>query len=399
MKRKIFITPIIFLLLICLFSCKAPIRFLLKRTALHNVVATMKDSQTEKAEEALSNTPQGSWVNHYYNRGIYEKDGYTYRQFRDGLYRRQEGTDIWELLCEVPIHVGRGLTAYGNRMYFTCYQVANDIQGSGWNNSVFYLDLNTMEYGELLSTESLASTVVVYESCLCFQYLVEGYMRYDGYLLDESGEVLEKLDAESEDFLCYEQNQYNIAEYETISPSSHVNVFVNPYEVVSTMKSEVIPIPYCASVLNGKTVFQQQNDESSFHYFLRDLKTGEESLLFDASAILFITDDGILYFATAGNMVKYYSFADHTSQEVVLPEFEETHNLHIDSYLTYDEQAFYFYDYGEDSGIPRILRLSYNDWSLDVVAEGEILSETEDYRVNQVDGEYFYHWDQMYPVP
>lgn len=399
MKRKIFITPIIFLLLICLFSCKAPNWFSLRGTAFHNLFDSMEDIQAKKAEEVLANTPPRSWVNHYYNRGIYEKDGYTYRQFRDGLYRRQEGTDTWELLCQVPIHTGRGLTAYGDRMYFTCYQAVNDIQGSGWNNSVFYLDLNTMEYGELLSTESLASTVVVYEGCLYFQYLVEGYMQYDGYLLDESGEVLEKLDAESEDFLCYEQNQYNIAEYETTSPSNHANIFVNPYEVVSTMKSEVIPIPYCASVLNGKTVLQQQNDESSFHYFLRDLKTGEESLLFDASSILFITDDGILYFATAGNMVKYYSFADHTSREVVLPEFEETHNLHIDSYLTYDEQAFYFYDYGEDSGIPRILRLSYNDWSLEVVAEGEVLSETEDYRVNQTDDEYFYHGDQMYPVP
>lgn len=398
MKRKIFITPIIFLLLICLFSCKAPSRFSLRGTALHNIFAAVKDSQVEK-EETLANTPPGSWVNHYYNRGIYEKDSYTYRQFRDGLYRREKGTDTWELLCQVPIHTGRGLTAYGDRMYFTCYQAANDIQGSGWNNSVFYLDLNTMEYGEFLSTKSLASTVVVYEGCLYFLYLVEGYMQYDGYLLDESGEVLEKLDAESEDFLCYEQNQYNIAEYETISPPSHANIFVNPYEVVSTMKSEVIPIPYCASVLNGKTVLQQQNDESSFHYFLRDLKTGEENLLFDASSILFITNDGILYFADTGNTVMYYSFADHTSQKVVLPEFEEPHNLHIDSYLTYDEKAFYFYDYGESSGMPRILRLSYNDWSLDVVAESEVLSETEDYRVNQTDEEYFYHGDQMYPVP
>ena len=397
MKGKAFLILIIFL--IALSSCKSEHKRLLKSTALLNFPDTVEYIPSVEEANVLEAAETICWVNHYYNRGIYEKDGYTYRQFRDGLYRRQEGTDIWELLCEVPIHTGRGLTAYKSKMYFTCYQAAKDVQGSGWNNSVFYLDLDTMEYGELLSTESLASTVVVYDSCLYFQYLKEGYMQYDGYLLDESGEVLEKLDAESEDFLCYEQNQYNIAEYETISPSSHVNVFVNPYEVVSTMKSEVIPIPYCASVLNGKTVFQQQNDESSFHYFLRDLKTVEDSLLFDASAILFLSDDGILYFATAGNMVKYYSFADHTSQEVVLPEFEETHNLHIDSYLTYDEQAFYFYDYGEDSGIPRILRLSYNDWSLDVVAEGEILSETEDYRVNQVDGEYFYHGDQMYPEP
>lgn len=120
---------------------------------------------------------------------------------------------------------------------------------------------------------------------------------------------------------------------------------------------------------------------------------------FYSPSILFITDDGILYSAATGNMIRYYSFADNISHEVALPKFEETHSLHIDSYLTYDEKAFYFYDYGEISGISRILQLSYNDWSLDVVAEGKILSETEDYRVNQTDDEYFYQGDQMYPVP
>lgn len=72
-------------------------------------------------------------------------------------------------------------------MYFTCYQAAKNVQGSGWNNSVFYLDLDTMEYGKLFSTELLVSTVVVYDGCLYFQYLKESYMQYDGYLLNKIG--------------------------------------------------------------------------------------------------------------------------------------------------------------------------------------------------------------------
>ena len=42
-----------------------------------------------------------SWINHYYNRGIYYMDGYTYRQFPDGLYRRKKGTENWELLRRI----------------------------------------------------------------------------------------------------------------------------------------------------------------------------------------------------------------------------------------------------------------------------------------------------------
>lgn len=397
LKRKVFLIPIIFL--IALSSCKSNSKMSLKNTALSNLPDSVEYIPSVEETNVLEAVEPSSWVNHYYNRGIYEKDGYTYRQFRDGLYRRQEGTDIWELLCEVPIHTGRGLTAYKSKIYFTCYQAAKDVQGSGWNNSVFYLDPDTMEYGELLSTESLASTVVVYDNCLYFQYLKEGYMQYDGYLLDESGEILEKLDAESEDFLCYEQNQYNIAEYETMSTSNHANIFVNPFEIVSTAKSEVIPIPYCASVLNGKVILRQHNDESSFHYFVRDLKTGEDSFLFDARNIFFITNDGILYSADTGNKVMYYSFTDNTSHETVLREFEEADNLSMDSCLTYDEKAFYFYDYGTYSGFPRIIRVSRTDWSYEIVAEGEMLAEAEDYRVNQVDEEYFYHGSQAYLVP
>ena len=38
------------------------------------------------------------------------------------------------------------------------------------------------------------------------------------------------------------------------------------------------------------------------------------------------------------------------------------------------------------------------DWSIDIVAEGEVLRETEYGTINQVDDEYFYHGDQMYPL-
>jgi len=251
-----------------------------------------------------------SWVNHYYNRGIYEKDGYTYRQFPGGIFRRKAGFSEWEQLCEIPISVGRGLTAYGDRLYFTCYQEEADEEGSGWNNSVFYLDLNTGEAGELLTAGPLASTVVVYDGCLYVEHLEEGYMLYDGWRLDENGEIREKLDNESENFICYEQNLYNLAEYEMMRTyGQNEGAGNHPGEIVRKAKHGVISIPYCAAMLGGKAVLQQQNDESTSHFYLRDLNTGEDTFLFDAADVLFVLQDGI-YYVTDSSMLMYYSFAE-----------------------------------------------------------------------------------------
>ena len=76
-----------------------------------------RKTEAEKVEEAVKTVEapenqekeEESWINHYYNRGIYFKDGYTYRQFADGLYRRGTGSDEWELLFENPMNYGRGL--------------------------------------------------------------------------------------------------------------------------------------------------------------------------------------------------------------------------------------------------------------------------------------------------
>lgn len=224
-------------------------------------------------------------------------------------------------------------------------------------------------------------------------------MQYSGYQLDEDGDIKEKLDAESEDFLCYEQNQYNIAEGEVIGASHNRNTFIDPYEVVSQTKSEIISLPYCASMLNDKVVLRQRNNESSCRYFLRDLEKGEDTFLFDAESILFIIPDGIFYFADIGDDFMYYSFADQTSLEIPLPEFWEADITYMDYCLTYNEKSLYFYYGGSSSKQPEILQLSLEDWSVETVAAGAALSETDASKVSQADEEYVYHGEQMYLIP
>lgn len=359
--------------------------------------------EPDNTEGGTDAVPEESWVNHYYNRGIYFKDGYTYRQFADGLYRRQAGTDSWELLCGITANYGPGLTCYGDRLYFTGYEEEADTQGSGWNNAVFYYDLDTGESGNLLNVGTLTGALNVYDGCLYVQSfaLDGGYMVYDGYRLNEEGEILEQLDSEAEDFLCREQNEYSIAEYELMH--GPVSGRRSSGTSIDELKEEVISTPACAAMLDGKVVLRQQKGEGGSNYFLRDLTTGEDELLFDASDILAVMKDGIYYFPSTGaeESLMYYSFADGTNRELPLPEFWQGDNrmMNPSSYITWDQEALYFFNYGSEDDAAQIVKISLSDGSVETIVEGEALMETEAYRINQVDEEYFYHGAQMYPLP
>ena len=416
-KTKYFMFGLIFLLILSVSACGKKREEQIEEENTENVSEfhtedeVIAEEGTEKGtKEEPDNTeggtdavPEESWVNHYYNRGIYFKDGYTYRQFADGLYRRQAGTDSWELLCEITTNYGPGLTCYGDRLYFTGYEEEADTQGSGWNNAVFYYDLDTGESGNLLNTGTLTGALNVYDGCLYVQSfaLDGGYMVYDGYRLNEEGEILEQLDSEAEDFLCREQNEYSIAEYELMQ--GPISGRRSSGTSINELKEEVISTPACAAMLDGKVVLRQQKGEGGSNYFLRDLTTGEDELLFDASGILAVMEDGIYYFPSAGaeESLMYYSFAEQKSREIALPDGwnrEEDVTL-APVYMTMDRDAIYSYDNWGGEGTEKIVRISLDDWSVEIIAEGEALMETEAYRINQVDEEYFYHGDQMYPLP
>ena len=310
----------------------------------HTEDEVIAEENSESAEDTSETVSEESWVNHYYNRGIYFKDGYTYRQFADGLYRRQAGTDNWELL----------------------------------------------------TVESLVGVLSVYKDCLYVQNFAAdgGYQIYDGYRLDEDGNILEKLDSDGEDFICREQNKYSLAEYQEMSgtASGRRGSDTNLKE----LKNEVIPIPACAAMLGGKAVLSQYKDESSVSIFLRDVDSGEDSFLFDAESVLLVTGEGIYYTTVYEENFKFYSFKEQKSINLGVSISIEDIPAYSSTYFTYDENAFYYYDINSDT--KRIVRISKDDWSAETIAEGDILDREAGWRINQVDEEYFYHGDQMYPV-
>ena len=305
-----------------------------------------------------------SWINHYYNRGIYYMDGYTYRQFPDGLYRRKEGSENWELLCAVSIPFGRGLTSYGSRLYFTCCQSDSDSMENRWNNSVFYYDCDTSEYGELLFSDDLIGNLEVCGQRLFIQTAEPGgAVTYHSYVLNETGKMTEE-------------------------PAP---------EMTEDSGQEVIPSPSCAKLLDGKVLLQELKDEKDKRFFLRDVDTGDEQFLFDAWDVLAITKNGIYYFADMGTTLMYYSFAETAGKEITLSGPLTAAEISTGFYdVTWSPDALYLY--GRFPDTLQILKVDPDRLSVEVIAEWDESEEGGSSMINQVDNEYFYHGDQAFPL-
>ena len=363
------------------------------------------ESGEEKEPEQSEETERLKWVNHYYNRGLYEKDGFIYRQFSDGLYRRQKGSGDWEQLCEVPINLGRGLTGYGDRLYFTCCPEDGDAQSGDADNTLFYLDLNTMESGELLSEEGAIITAAVYEDCLYIQRTGKQWVVYEGYRLNGDGEIAETLDPEENSFLCRFQNEYNRVEAAwnlALQDSEKEKLKAE----LDSMKKEVISAPACAAMLDGKILLQQEYAGGNARFFLRDVETGQEEEIFTGYMALAVMPDGICYVNRDRQTLKYYSFEEKTEEIIQRPQEWETAALYEDYNLTYDRDYLYLYDSSTvwDMNTDEVreytnavlTRTALGSWDGETVLEFEEDGRQETGRVNQTDGEYFYHGDRAF---
>lgn len=112
--------------------------------------------------------------------------------------------------------------------------------------------------------------------------------------------------------------------------------------------------------------------------------------------MLLVTGEGIYYSTVYDDNLKFYSFKEQKSIELEIAISTEDIPAYSSTYFTYDENAFYYYDINSDT--KRIVRISRDDWSEETIAEGDILDSEAGWRINQVDEEYFYHGDQMYPI-
>lgn len=321
------------------------------------------------------------WYYHYKNRSLVYKNGFTYRIFSDGIYRRPAGSSDWEPLYQGKMSGGHALEYYKDFLYFTLDREGEDPEAVFTRQTLWQLNLDTLECKKVGNMEeNYPFLFSIYDGKLYIGYSRIGALRYDVYPLDEEGMPGEKLPETSPDFLCARQNAYSLEEdtYGYRAGSS---------PEMQGMVQEVIPTPLCAAMLNGCFLTKSYRDETFSRFYLSNA-AGEDQYLFDACEILAVTPTGLYYCGdgTQSGTLYYYSFFQKESLPILYPDitFE---NFYL---LTYDRAWLYFHENG------RIMRMSRSTGAtevfLDVIPEGALLQYCA------VDPEYFYLDEVMYPL-
>ncbi len=340
----------------------------------------------EDITDAIDESDPAVWYHHYKNRYIVYENGFTYRIFSDGIYRRAAGSEDWELLYHGDMSYNHSLDYYKDYLYFTLDREGEPPDAVFVRQTLWQLNLNTLEckkIGDMI--EDLPYIFAVYDGNLYIGYTRFMALRYDVYPLDEQGMPGEKMEEASPDFLCAGQNAYSREEDKYGYSFSGRLTVMSPD--TPEMAREVIPTPLCASMLNGYYLTTRYRDELFSHFYLTN-SAGEEQPLFDACMILAVTPAGLYYFGdgTESSAMHYYSFYQKESLPLLYPE--DTYEFY--SLLTYDRAWLYI------RGDSCILRMSRSTGDIEVFLDN--LPEDTDFKHCAVDPEYFYLGEEMYPI-
>lgn len=343
----------------------------------------------EDITKALDDSDPEVWYHHYNNRSIVYKDGFTYRIFSDGIYRRAAGSTDWEPLYQGKMSGNHALEAYREFLYFTLDREGLDPNPSTKfvPQTLWQLDRNTLECKKIGDmAENTPYIFSIYEENLYIGYSLFGALRYNVYPLDAEGMPGEKMAEDSPDFICAKQNAYSLEEEAHIMQEGGGAPSDSPQ--MSDMEREVIPIPCCTAMLNGYYVTTKYYNELSAHFYLTNSATGEQQFLFDAYIILAVTPTGIFYHETAADAdpFHYYSFYQKEPHPFLKEEITYEHFR----LLTYDRAWLYFYD---DN---RIMRMSRSTGETEAFLD--VNSENLNISYCAVDPEYFYLDEEMYPL-
>lgn len=217
----------------------------------------------------------------YYNKDLLYQNGVYYRLCADGLYEKKETKTDWELSYETPATLQKTICSFNDYLYFL-------IPATGENGEEIHIPKNlcrfnpdTLEAENIMELEQKVVDFTIYEGNIYF--MVQGNLstaHYDAFQLNEQGEIGEQLPETSPDFICQYANEHHILE-ENNDPS------------IQKLKSEVLPPPDCAVMLNGCILLKEYKNEAESNFLLKNCDDNSETLLFSAANIFMITFDGI----------------------------------------------------------------------------------------------------------
>lgn len=257
----------------------------------------------------------------------------------------------WELIYETPTTLQKGIRNFGSYLYFLTPASIEDGNEINVPKSLCRFNPDTLEAENIMALDKKVVDFTIYNDTIYF--MVQGNLStayYEAYGLNEQGMIGEQLAETSPDFICQNANEYHILE-ENDDPN------------IWELKSEVLPTPNCAVMLNGFILLKENKNEAENNFFLKNCDDNSETLLFSAANIFMITFDGIYYWSEDGFSMEYYSF--RTGESISFTLFEEYVMLRP---LTFDENWLYVYNIFE----PEISRISRNTGMIESLKEYEI---------------------------
>ena len=277
--------------------------------------------------------------NHVYNDIIRCYQGDLYLAKEDGIYYLKGGQEEGELLYSNPYAVHRGMEIDGKYLYFS----GSASEEKEDTATVYRMDLETHEVVDALAqfsmeySDYLITNVSVYEGNL-YAAIGAASERY-GFVLNENGEAVSRLDQQAADYLYREYNEY--MKLELIKYNNEYEYGSEEYwELVEAQDQKylaVMDVASCKKLLGGRQVVSQYKDELLRSIYLENEDGTYEHVCDTMGFPTLVTETG-LYYPDASGEIRYADF--ETKQKVKFYGGNERELVEL-SLITYDADYIY----------------------------------------------------------
>lgn len=280
--------------------------------------------------------------NNEYNEMIRLYDGQLFIARQDGIYRLSDDGETEELVYANDYGMRRGMEIYQDGLYF-CGSSKTGGQ-EGHNIHIYRMDLNTYEVEDEFALFSRVFDalydITITDGKL---YVTSGYYGTKmGFELDGDGRIIKTLDAEAEDFLYKEDNDYWSLQWKVFN--NEVSFGSEEYEELmekaSGMYRGVIDLAACGKMLNGDQVVMKYKDELLSSIYLKKPDGNYEFLCDTVAAFpVLVTETGVYYPPYESSAIWYVDYETKTQRKIWEADGRERKEIQL---ANYDRDYLYF---------------------------------------------------------
>lgn len=297
--------------------------------------ASTEDRLTTEAEESGMQAASAYEVNNAYNQMIRYDGTYTYVSWEDGIYRKKDGENSFELIFEDQYGLGqrRGLALYNGYLYF-CGAAKGG--GAESDSCIYRMDLDSLETEQLSEVIPALFALSIYEDRL--YAAADGFERI-GFQLDEEGRLAERLDEKQEDFLFFTFNKERRLWLEAMNAGFDTEEYWEKVEEKNELYVPLIDPAWGKEMLHGDMVVSHYKDEYFSSAYLEKADGTHEFLCDYAPFPFLVTESGIYYFADDGWEIWYVDYETRTQRLIYEKPGTESSDINL---CNYDAEYLYY---------------------------------------------------------